>query len=274
LTQQTEDLTQQTQDLTQQSEDLTQQTQDLTQQSEDIDQPIEPQVASNKIFQDQPSQQLKQQTQDLIQREINQSQPVSTDVASTERTQQEEAERKSQKLIDLLKNQAQRNKEKQQQQEQQQQDLKLGPMEYHPQPVYSFVDGHPVQVGTTRQLPRNQYQVQQIPESLPQESEDLQRPIKPVYGTDDQQVSTTKQLQQGRSLTSESPNQVNYGTEQEQEQESETVRDIEPIEPQVASEVQQIDGPVPPEEPLDGNATTTKPGFWSRQWTSIKNKVG
>jgi hypothetical protein len=269
-----QDLTQQTQDLTQQSEDLTQQTQDLTQQSEDIDQPIEPQVASNKIFQDQPSQQLKQQTQDLIQREINQSQPVSTDVASTERTQQEEAERKSQKLIDLLKNQAQRNKEKQQQQEQQQQDLKLGPMEYHPQPVYSFVDGHPVQVGTTRQLPRNQYQVQQIPESVPQESEDQQQPIKPVYGTDDQQVSTTKQLQQGRSLTSESPNQVNYGTEQEHEQESETVRDIEPIEPQVASEVQQIDGPVPPEEPLDGNATTTKPGFWSRQWTSIKNKVG
>jgi tellurite resistance protein len=269
-----QDLTQQTQDLTQQSEDLTQQTQDLTQQSEDIDQPIEPQVASNKIFPDQPSQQLKQQTQDLIQREINQSQPVSTDVASTDRTQREEAERKSQKLIDLLKNQAQRNKEKQQQQEQQQQDLKLGPMEYHPQPVYSFVDGHPVQVGTTRQLPRNQYQVQQIPESVPQESEDQQQPIKPVYGTDDQQVSTTKQLQQGRSLTSESPNQVNYGTEQEQEQESETVRDIEPIEPQVASEVQQIDGPVPPEEPLDGNATTTKPGFWSRQWTSIKNKVG
>ena len=54
---------------------------------------------------------------------------------------------------------------------------------------------------------------------------------------------------------------------------TETVGTVEPIEPQVASEVQQVDDSKDPEAE-DEEVTTKKPGFWSRLGTKIKNKIG
>ncbi|EFA12375.1 hypothetical protein TcasGA2_TC002081 [Tribolium castaneum] len=212
------------QDLTQQSQDLTQQSQDLTQQSQDLTQQTQNLRKPIVGTPDltQQSQDLTQQSQDLTQQ-------------SQDLTQQ--SQDLSQQSQDLT-----------------QQDLTTPPTAQNSQ----------------KKLSQAQEESQRLLDLLRRQSQENQnigpmnyspKPVYADYGGQQIQVGTTRQLRPneapGRKLE---PQTAQVDTIPDQE--TQTVRDIEPVEPQVASEVQQVD---------DTTGTTTKKPGW---WTRFKNKIG
>nr|XP_015839553.1 PREDICTED: uncharacterized protein LOC103314776 [Tribolium castaneum] len=256
---QSQDLTQQSQDLTQQSQDLTQQSQDLTQNSEPFNQQQQNDYGSvdplyTSTYDWRPG---KQNFGNSVGQRVNYFESLNKPTSRPPKFDELrfQSENPSQDLTQQSQDLTQQSQDlSQQSQDLTQQDLTTPPTAQNSQ----------------KKLSQAQEESQRLLDLLRRQSQENQnigpmnyspKPVYADYGGQQIQVGTTRQLRPneapGRKLE---PQTAQVDTIPDQE--TQTVRDIEPVEPQVASEVQQVD---------DTTGTTTKKPGW---WTRFKNKIG